>query len=98
MGNVGGDTVFADAGVSQRIRVALVVLGGRGSNARLLEADERALSLVLVTPELPIRRGDAFRIDAVRIVVLGGRLGRGNADEGGNAEGECGTHVGGVVR
>jgi hypothetical protein len=50
LGDVGSDTVVTDAGVGQSIRVAVVLLGGHGVYAGLLEADERALCPVLVAP------------------------------------------------
>lgn len=45
------DIVFTHASVGKGIRVALVVDGGHGGDTRLLEADEWALSSVLITPE-----------------------------------------------
>ena len=50
LGDVGRDTVLADAGVGKSVGVAVVLLGGHGVDAGLLEADERALGPVLVTP------------------------------------------------
>lgn len=50
LGDVGDNTVLADAGVCEIIRIALVLLGGHRSDAGLLEADEGALRLVLLAP------------------------------------------------
>jgi hypothetical protein len=49
-GDVGGDAVVANACVGQGVGIAIVLLRGHGVYARLLEADERALGLILVTP------------------------------------------------
>jgi hypothetical protein len=48
--DVWGDTVVTDACVGQSIGVAVVLLGGHGFYAGLLEANERALCPVLVAP------------------------------------------------
>lgn len=93
LGDVGGDTVLANAAVGQLVGIARVVISSRRGNARLLEADERALSLVLLAPVIPVRRRDALRVNAVWVVVLRRGLGRGKASKGSEAEGECGTHV-----
>jgi hypothetical protein len=50
LGNVWGDAVVTDTCVGQSIGVAVVLLGGHGVHAGLLEADERALCPVLVAP------------------------------------------------
>lgn len=94
LSNVGSDTIFANAGVGQLVRVAVVLLGSRGCDTGLLEADEWALSLVLITPVLSVGQRDTVRVDLVRVVVLGCGLSCGKASEGSEAEGECGTHVG----
>lgn len=91
--DVGRDAIVANAGVGQLVRVAFVVLGSRGCDTGLLEADERALSLVLVTPVLPVGRRHAVWVDSVWVVVLSCGLSRGKASEGSEAERECGTHV-----
>jgi hypothetical protein len=49
-GNVWGDTVVTDTCVGESVGVAVVLLGGHGVDTGLLEADERALSSVLITP------------------------------------------------
>lgn len=49
-GDVGRDAVIADAVVRQVIRVAVVGLGGHGGDAGLLQADERALRLLVLAP------------------------------------------------
>jgi len=90
--DVGGHAVLADAAVGQGIGVAFVVLSGHGGDARLLEADERALGLVLVTPVIPVGLGDGVWVDGVGVVELGGALSSAEASKGGNAEGDDGTH------
>jgi len=50
LGDVGGEAVVAHALVGQVVGIARVGLGGHGVNARLLEADERALRGVLLAP------------------------------------------------
>lgn len=96
LGDVGGDAVIADTAVAQRIGIAVVDLSGLGGDAGLLKANERALSNVLVTPELSVGRGDAIRVDAVGVVILSILLSCGKAGKGSEAEGECGVHFDGV--
>lgn len=48
--NVGANVVLADAAIGQRIGVAFVVERGHGGDARLLEADEWASSLLVGAP------------------------------------------------
>jgi len=91
--DVGRDTVLTDAGVGKSVGVAVVLLGGHGVDAGLLEADERALSPVLVTPVIPSRLLNRVGVDGVWVVQLGGVLSSDQASEGGDAEGEDGTHV-----
>jgi len=93
LGDVGRDTVLTDARVGQSVGVAVVLLGGHGVDARLLEADERALGPVLVTPVIPSRLLNRVGVDGVWVVQLGGVLSSDQASEGGDAEGEDGTHV-----
>jgi hypothetical protein len=50
LGDVRGAAVVADAGVGEGVGVTVVLLCGLGGHTGLLEADERALSLVLLTP------------------------------------------------
>lgn len=52
----------------------------------------------MVLVHTPVGLGDAARINPVRVVVLSGGLGRCKAGESSNADGECGTHIDGVVR
>jgi len=93
LGDVGRDTVLTDARVGQSVGVAVVLLGGHGVDAGLLEADERALGPVLVTPVIPSRLLNRVGVDGVWVVQLGGVLSSDQASEGGDAEGEDGTHV-----
>jgi hypothetical protein len=111
LGDVGDDSVLADAVVCELLRIARVLLGGHGGHAGLLETDERALGLVLLAPEVWCmlrdcslegkgngrtsgRRRNGIRVDAVLVVEPG--LGSDQAGRGSNAEGEDGTHGGGV--
>lgn len=48
--DVRGHVVLADAGVDEGVCVAVVGHGGHRRHARLLETDERALGLLVVTP------------------------------------------------
>lgn len=48
--DVGNDAILTHAGVGQGISVAVVLLGAHGGDTGLLEADEGALSPVLITP------------------------------------------------
>lgn len=50
LGDVGGDVVLAHAAVLERVGVALVLVGGHGGHTRLLQADERALGLLVEAP------------------------------------------------
>jgi hypothetical protein len=93
--DVWGDTVVTDACVGQSIGVAVVLLGGHGFYAGLLEANERALCPVLVAPVIPCRFRNGVGVDGVWVVQLGGVLSSDQASEGGDAESEDGTHVDG---
>lgn len=93
LSDVWRNIVFTHARVGEGVGIALVVDGGHGGDARLLEADEWALSLVLITPELSISIRDAFRVDPVWVVVLDIGLGSAEAGKGDDAESRCETHV-----
>lgn len=111
LGDVGDDAALADAVVCELLRIARVLVGSHGGDAGLLEADEGALGLVLLAPEVwsmletrrlegqdcgrtSGRRRNGVWVDAVGVVEAG--LGSDDAGRGSNAEGEDGTHGGGV--
>ncbi len=50
LGDIGRDSVGANAGIREVIRAAGVARSGLGGNAGLLQADEGALCLVLLAP------------------------------------------------
>lgn len=111
LGDVGRDTVVTDTGVGQSVGIAVVLLGGHGVDTGLLEADERALCPVLVAPVIwtmldeakliqmtlhtPGRLVDGVGVNGVWVAHLGSVLSSDQASEGGNTEGEDGTHVDG---
>jgi len=80
-GDVGGDSGLADAAVGEVLRFTGVRLGG-GVVTGVLEADQRALGHLLLTPELPEPERDGIRVDVVLL------LGEGGGDEGEDAEGQ----------
>jgi len=85
LGYVGGLAVCADAAVGEGIRVTCVGFCGGGVSG-VLQADQRALGLLVVTPELPEGQRDGVGVDGVLL------LGEGGADEGEDAECQYGTH------
>jgi hypothetical protein len=50
LGDVRGNVVLTDAGVGEQVRITVVLDGGHRSHAGLLEADERALGFLVITP------------------------------------------------
>lgn len=97
MSDVGSDVVFADAGVDESVRVAVVLNCSHGSYIWLLKADEGALGLLIITPCLPFETGNTLRVDGIRVVVLGLVLGGREAGKGKEAEGEDRMHCGGCA-
>lgn len=93
-GDVGADVVGTDAVVGKSVGVAVVGNGRHGLYTRLLEADERAGGLLVVTPCLSVAGGHTLGVNRVGVVLLGRVLGRRKTCNG--EEGECddGTHVG----
>lgn len=90
LSDVGLHAILAHAAVGQGVGVARVVLGGHGVYAGDLEADERALSLILLAPVVSLGLGHRIGIDRVRVVELCAALGGGEASKGGSAEDESG--------
>lgn len=93
-GDVWGDTVVANTVVGQVVGIAVICLCAHGVDARLLEADERALCRVLRAPVISGGLGNGVWVDCVRIVHLRSCLSSSEASQGGNAESEDGTHDG----
>jgi hypothetical protein len=50
LGDVGGHVVLAHAAVLERVGVALVLVGGHGCDAGLLQADQRTLGFLVEAP------------------------------------------------
>jgi len=110
LGDVGGDVVLAHAAVLERVGVALVLVGGHGGHAGLLQADERALRLLVEAPcvwhmlgwssrngtgkRTSVTGRDAVGVNGVGVVELGRVLAGGETGESSNAEGDGGTHCG----
>lgn len=94
LGNVWRDTIVADAVVGQVVGIAVICLCSHGGDARLLETDERALCRVLRAPVISGGLGNGVWVDCVRVVHLRSCLSSSEAGQGGDAEGEDGTHDG----
>jgi hypothetical protein len=104
--DVRGAAVIADAGVAQSVGVAVVLLCGHGGDAGLLEADKRALGLVLLAPVVCLMVRCASTQGEVMLLTPSGLvdsvwvdgvlfLSSTEAGHGGNAEGESVTHLDG---
>lgn len=93
--DVRGYVVLADAGVGECIRVTVILDGGHGGDAGLLEADERTLGFLVITPGLPVRLCDVVWVDGVGVVLLRRVLSGREAGQGDKAESEDRPHRGG---
>lgn len=71
LSNVGNNAVLAHAAVGQIVGIARVRLSGHRGDSGLLEADERALCLVLLAPIISVAFGNRVWVNSVGVVVLG---------------------------
>jgi len=87
LGDVRSDTVVADAGVYEGLRVAFVAEGRHGLYAFELGADERACGCLMQTPCVPVHDGDGLGVNGVLLLCSG------KASSSEEGEGDRGAHI-----